>query len=167
MEPRNQRSKEEIAQALISLMREKDFALITNKEITDRALLSHITYYRNFSCKEDVLRFYLHKITDDFIARTGILYDAERFRDYLICLFDHLLDQRALGELLLKAGMLYLIKDEFDRIFSGKARDGKELYHYYFLAGGLYNLYYLWLKDGCALTPAALAELFSDFKIGG
>lgn len=166
MEPKNEQSKRDIAKALISLMREEDYAKITNKDITDRAKLSHITYYRNFKSKDEIIQYYLYDITDSFIERTKVNYDMLPFHDYLVILFTHLYEQRELGELLLSVGFIHYVKDEFDRIFSAKAKSHNELYSRYFVAGGLYNLYYVWLKNGCKESPEELADLFMDFRVG-
>ena len=53
MELQSDKSKKDIADALISLMKKKDFNKITNKDITNRAGLSHITIYRNFKNKDE------------------------------------------------------------------------------------------------------------------
>lgn len=165
MEPKNEQSKHDIANALISLMHERDYSEITNKDITDRAKLSHITYYRNFKSKDEIIQYFLRNLTDDFIERTKVNYDALPFHDYLVVLFTHLFEQREIGDLLLKAGFIHYIKDEFDRIFSAKARSHEELYSRYFVAGGLYNLYYVWLMNGCMESPEELADMFMGFRI--
>lgn len=61
--------------------------------------------------------------------------------------------------------MIHYIKDEFDRIFSSKAKNKQEQYHYYFISGGLYNIYFYWIKTGCKETPKELSNLFIDFYI--
>ena len=48
-------------------MKKKDYASITNKEITDKAGLSHITIYRNFKNKDEIIKYYLDEITNEFI----------------------------------------------------------------------------------------------------
>ena len=63
-------SKSYIAEALLQLMRTKRFSSITNKNITDRAGVSHITIYRNFSSKEDIIRYYLNSILN--VALFGV-----------------------------------------------------------------------------------------------
>ena len=55
MDTRIEQSKQEIAESLIYLMKKKDFASITNKDITDKAGLSHITIYRHFKTKDELL----------------------------------------------------------------------------------------------------------------
>ena len=60
MELKSDLSKEYIADALISLMKKKDYSSITNKDITDRAGLSHVTIYRNFKNKNEIISYYLY-----------------------------------------------------------------------------------------------------------
>ena len=65
-----------------------------------------------------------------------------------------------------KTTMIHHLKDEFDRIFISKAKsENVEPYHYYFLSGGLYNIYYYWIKNGCKETPIELANKFNNFYI--
>ena len=62
MESKSDLSKKYIAEALIILMKKKKYTSITNKDITDKAGLSHITIYRNFKNKDEILRYYLNDI---------------------------------------------------------------------------------------------------------
>ncbi len=163
MESRSEQSKKYIAEALFLLMKKKDYSKITNKDITDKAGLSHITYYRNFSGKEEVIKYYLDNITDEFIKNSQINYDPKKFKEYIIILFRHLHDTKEIGFLLYKANMIHYIKDEFDRIFYNKARNKKERYNYYFISGGLYNIYYYWIQSGCNESPEELSDMFMDF----
>lgn len=170
MELQSDRSKKDIADALISLMKKKEFNKITNRDITNRAGLSHITIYRNFNNKDEIIKYYLDEITDEFIETSKkekkMLYSPEHFTEYLLTLFNHLEKNKDIGILLYKADMIHHLKDEFDRIFISKAKnENVEPYHYYFLSGGLYNIYYFWIKNGCKETPHELANKFNDFYI--
>ena len=166
MELQSDRSKKDIADALISLMKKKNFDKITNKDITDRAGLSHITIYRNFKNKDEIIKYYLDDLTDNFIKESKILFDSNNFSSYIEKLFIHLEKNKELGTLLYKADMIHHLKDEFDRIFINKAqKENVEPYHYYFLSGGLYNIYYFWIKNGCKETPIELANKFNNFYI--
>lgn len=51
------RTKRDLANALEELLKEKDYAEISVKDIADRALISKNTFYNNFQDKEDLLRF--------------------------------------------------------------------------------------------------------------
>lgn len=165
MELQSDISKKDIADALILLMKKKDYNKITNKEITDKAGLSHITIYRNFKNKDEILKYYLDLITNDFIKSKQVNYDPKHFREYLITLFTHLKEKEDIGILLYKANCIHYIKDEFDKILNNKAQNKKEQYNYYFISGGLYNIYYIWLVNGCIETPIEIADMFMDFYI--
>lgn len=165
MELQSDISKKYIADALILLMKKKDYNKITNKEITDKAGLSHITIYRNFNNKDEIIKYYLDEVTNEFIESKKVNYDPNHFREYLTILFTHLKDKEDIGLLLYKANCIHFIKDEFDKIFSNKAKTLKEQYNYYFISGGLYNIYYNWLVNGCKETPKEIADMFMNFYI--
>lgn len=163
MELKSDLSKKYISEALITLMRKKDYSSITNKDITDKAGLSHITYYRNFSSKDEIIKYYLDEITNEFIIKKKVNYSPLHFKEYIITLFYHLKEKEDIGILLYKANLIHYIKDEFDKIFFNKAKNKKEQYNYYFVSGGLYNIYYNWLINGCKETPEELSDMFMDF----
>ena len=58
--------KNSIVSALIDLMREKNFEAISVSEITARAGVSRVSYYRNFDSKEDILTGSLKDLMDHF-----------------------------------------------------------------------------------------------------
>lgn len=123
MELQSDISKKYLSDALILLMKKKDYNKITNKEITDKAGLSHITIYRNFKNKDEILKYYVDEITNNFIKREKVNYDPNNFRKYLITLFTHLKEKKEIGILLYKANCSHYIKDEFDKIFYSKAKN--------------------------------------------
>ncbi len=165
MELQSELSKKYIAEALISLMKKKDYTSITNKEITDKAGLSHITIYRNFKSKDDIIKYYLNNITDTFIKTSKIIYTPNDFTNYITKLFTHLEKNKDVAILLYQANMIHYLKDEFDRIFLAKAKNSNETYHYAFVSGGLYNLYYYWIKNNFREPPQELANIFNNFYI--
>lgn len=165
MELKSDLSKKYIAEALIYLMKKKDYSSITNKDITDKAGLSHITIYRNFKSKDEIIKYYLDNITDDFIKNSKINYNPNKFKDYIIQLFSHLQANKEVAILLYNANMIHYLKDEFDRVFLAKAKNISEEYHYAFVSGGLYNIYYYWIKNNCIETPMEIANMFNDFYI--
>lgn len=165
MDTRMEETKKVIAESLISLMKKKKFSSITNKNITDKAGLSHITIYRHFNSKDDIIKYYLNNITNTFIKTSKIVYTPNDFSSYIIKLFTHLEKNKDIAILLYKANMIHYLKDEFDRIFLAKAKNFDETYHYAFISGGLYNLYYYWIKDDFKETPQELANIFKDFYI--
>ena len=56
--------KEYITESLMLLLKKKSFAMITIQEITAKAGVNRSTYYRNFTSKTEIIKYYfdnLHK----------------------------------------------------------------------------------------------------------
>lgn len=158
-------SKEAISNSLMQLLNEKEYFKITIQDIVDRAKVSRMAFYRNFNNKDEIIKYYLDNITDNFIKSSKIIYDPNNFSTYIIKLFTHLENNKDIGILLYKANMFHYLKDEFDRIFLSKANSQSEEYLYAFLSGGLYNIYYYWIKNNCKETSQELANIFDNFYI--
>jgi AcrR family transcriptional regulator len=62
-------TKECMATALLMLMEEKPYDEISIQEITNRAGFSRMTYYRNYTCKEDIIVLYLLDRAGDFTEK--------------------------------------------------------------------------------------------------
>ena len=62
-------SPQRIVAALTELMSEQDYASITITEITQRAGVSRMTYYRNYSSKEDILRKFMEDVGERIHAK--------------------------------------------------------------------------------------------------
>ena len=144
----NEIVRESITIALIEKMKKKEIKDISVVELVEKAGVGRVSFYRNFSGKEDVIRQHLDAITDDFIYQTGIDYYKLDIKSYITLLFTHLYHHRELAEILIKSNILHLVKDEFDRIFLKKDIQNAGKYNLYFLAGGLYNIFYHWAMEG-------------------
>ncbi len=55
-----------IAEALLLLMKDKNYNDITIGEITERAGVNRSTYYRHFETKESIIQFYLDSIMEEY-----------------------------------------------------------------------------------------------------
>ena len=62
------RSKKEITQALLTLMRQHPYSQISVKQIIMEAKLARKTFYRNFENKDDVLLSLLRSILSEYYA---------------------------------------------------------------------------------------------------
>ena len=58
--------KECIVKSLVSLMKEKEFKNISITEITKKAGVSRMAYYRNYNFKEDILNDYMTTLIEDY-----------------------------------------------------------------------------------------------------
>lgn len=152
-------SKGYIAEALILLMRKKDFSLITNKNITDKAGVSHITIYRNFSNKEEIVKYYLKNMFNDWKLRwkddENIAYQIFSF----FCIHKDII------ELLYKANLQFLLISNILEI-NGYEKDEPPAIAYskvtvaYLIFGWCDE----WYKRGMLETPEEMARLFSQNK---
>lgn len=82
--------KECIADSLLRLLRTKPLEAITIREITELANVSRVTYYRNFTSKEEVIEFKLDKLMTDWIEHEKTIRNtsacelAIRFSSFLL-----------------------------------------------------------------------------------
>ena len=149
---------ESITLALIQLMEKKDFDTITITELTKRAGVGRVSFYRNFEDKTDVLRHYLNDIQYEFMVSRKQLRHESSFSEYISDLFSHLSNYKDLAKLLLKANMFYLVKEQFDFVFDNLKTTSEEEVALFFLSGGLYNAFYYWTFNNFEESPQKIAE---------
>ena len=101
---------ESITIALIQLMDKKDFNDISITELTKRASVGRVSFYRNFEDKTDVLRKYLNDIQYEFMLSRETNRHDSNFTEYITELFAHLYNYKELARLLLKADLFSLVK---------------------------------------------------------
>lgn len=156
-------SKKVISEALIALLQEKEYHKITIQEITDKAGVSRMTYYRNFANKDEIVMYYLTRITDDFVERSGISLKNMQLREYMVILFKHLMEYKTLSLILLRVGFYDYLRQIFDRYYLQLADNEEEKYQYYMLSGAVSNLYYHYLLGNRRETPEELADRLAGF----
>lgn len=148
---------EYIMTALLQLMEKKSFDQVSVTELCEKAGVSRMTFYRSFDGKTDVLRKKCAAITDEFVRTSGISYRKDPLRSYFTKLFTHLLNNRGTALLLLRDGLLWVVKDDIDRVFLTAYAGVYEEYKTRFITGGIFDVYRLWLENGCRETPEEMA----------
>ena len=146
-----------ITKALLILMKKEKYKDITITEICEKAGTTRMSFYRNFSSKEDILKKWVTEITDNFLLISGISYKTDSSRVYFIKLFTHMEQHKAICLSLYEANLIYLVKEQFDRVFVSIHHNEYDDYKSYFLSGGIYNVFLLWLMNGCKESPQELA----------
>ena len=99
--------KEYISKSLLILMAQKDFLNITINEITDKAGVNRSTYYRNFSSKEDIVKFYFSNIMQNYLDEYKTSKNHS-FENYMLTLFKHFHKYKKELLLIYKNGLAYL-----------------------------------------------------------
>lgn len=161
-------AKECIVEALIKLLEEKPFSAITISELTAKAGVSRMTYYRNYNKKEDIFEQYLKDASEYYgkevqeLMLQGNYYDEKNLTQCFGYLKEHsrflnCLLNNGFGDLLRITICNYVLQTWY------KPEDGK--HHYYKLqafAGALYNLYIAWSLEGMKESPEELAQLICE-----
>jgi AcrR family transcriptional regulator len=151
--------------ALMQLLKEKPLYDISISELTEKAGVSRMAYYRNYKSKEDIFSLYMEDIINDYkedrktYTCQGIYYDTtnlihcfsyfKKYQNYLESLF-----QSGLSHVLLNAISNYMTETWL------KPEDNIE--HFYTLqafTGSLFNLYISWTLHGAKETPEEMAQI--------
>ena len=154
-----------LAHALMELIEKKPLEEISITELTKKAGVSRMSYYRSFTSKQHILEEYLQTIVrrfrmegekNGYLGRDHsyeqLLYAFRFFRHYsryALCLH-----QANLSSILLDGLNQYM--DRY--ILPPNAPFGKRCKTYAY-AGALYNLYIQWLKDGMQESEEKMAEI--------
>ena len=153
---------EYITISLFELMKVKPYNDISITEITDKAKVNRVSFYRNFTSKEDIIDKWIKSTTQNFLSKSDISYQKDSTIDYFTKLFSHLEKYKTEAMLIYKANLFNLLKDEFDNNLINLHKKEYSNYKSYFLAGGIFNVYYFWLINGCIETPHRVAEKLVD-----
>ena len=138
--PQKAQSKQWLAEALLTLLKNTPYQEITITALTQQADLARRTFYRHFTTVDDVMTYYLEHICDEFIAQLADLTQLD-FQTLMLRFFDFWQDYRIFLHSLAINQRLFLLLQVFmpklrDRLI-GEAVDPEV---YYFIAGGLWNL---------------------------
>ena len=142
-----------MVQALIQLLQTKSLSNITITELTERAGVSRMTYYRNYHSLDEIFSSYLKDLVDAYRTDVATWTDKGNYNDYrnmLHCYeyfyhykeFIACLVRTGLGHLLLQALDDYILETYYTE---DKGRD-----FYYTLrafSGSLYNIYVTWILE--------------------
>jgi len=150
-----------ITEALLIMIRKMPYSEITISSLCKKAGVTRMSFYRNYTTKEDVLRAWIADITDDFLKKSAISYKNDTTTEYFRKLFTHLRSHKDICLAIYRAGLIHLIKDQFDQVFLALHKEEYDEYKSYFLAGGVYNIFLIWLIHGCKETPEELAAKVS------
>lgn len=155
MELRSEQSKKYLAEALIILMKKKEFSKITNKDISHKAGLSEITVYRNFKNKEEIVKFYLKMRFSDLDK----LWNRKENIGYQI--FNFFWKNKDIIDLLYRANLQYLLIDNILELCDYKKEDSDvEAYSKVTVAYLIFGWCDEWYKRGMKNTPEEMAQYF-------
>ena len=147
-----------ISQALLLLMRTTPFSAITIGELTKKAGVNRSTYYRHFTSKEAVLRYYLASVMEEYQTRFAAGGSRE-YRFYLETMFESFYARRSDLLLIHRAGLSHLLMDVLMECFRFKDLPEAEQYRASYHIGGIYSNLLLWFSRDMRESPKEMTEL--------
>ena len=160
-EQKNTYVKQTITMTLLTLLKEKPLSDITVSELTGKAGIGRVSFYRNYQSKEDILK----KESDRLIREWGRLYesDPESAPETLFpSLFDFYRDHRDFYTTLYKAGLSSIMMETIlSTIRITPEMQNLEAYLKSFWAYGIYGWLIEWIRRGMPESGKELSALFS------
>ena len=163
----NTRVKKAITRAFFALLEGgKPFDQISVSEITNRAKVSRMAYYRNFNSKLEILEYFLAQIFETMTKELGEdmeFWTIEYGRVYYRVMKEHrdsilLLDRLGFSGLILNA-----FNATNEEVAGDMPRSPIERYKLYYAAGASYNAMIHWLKGGCKESAEEMSQHFLEF----
>ena len=151
-------SKDCFYNALVEIMKEKDFELIQINELCKRAGFNRSTFYRNFNSKMDVL---MNKFKEEAKKYQELVKDSidQSFTYKAIKLFELL---RCSNHLFIQMRKAKLDQEMFEEFFNIYPVDSNLTFSPYamtFKAGGVYMVIMKWMENGMKESDVEMANL--------
>jgi AcrR family transcriptional regulator len=160
-EQKNTYVKKQITAALLALLKEKPLSDISVSELTNKAEINRVSFYRNYQSKEDILK----EESDRLIKEWGMLYESntESAPETLFpSLFDFYRDHRDFYTTLYNAGMSSIMMETIiGTIQITPEMQNLEAYMKSFWAYGIYGWLIEWIKRGMQESGKELSTLFA------
>lgn len=153
------KSKNYIIEGLFQLMERKDFKDITITDISKRAGVNRVTFYRNFDSKEDIIRIYLEESFKEWGRRWEECGDP----NIAFQIFKYFDEQRRIIPLLYKANLQYLLEEKI-LIACGYKEDDTDVIAYgkSMFAYAVFGWCTEWFKRGMKETAEEMARIFEQ-----
>ena len=155
--------KDCLLQALLALMDEKPFQEISISDITRRASVSRMAYYRNYSSKEEILTSHLEEEISQYelFTRPNNSGELRITQKNIARLFEHCREEKKFVLACDNAGLGYYILDAFTvylhRYFIREEKRREYILNAY--ASALYSTIVKWLRNGAGEKPEQMAEM--------
>lgn len=166
----NRLAKESIFTALMILMKEKNFNDISITEITKKAGVSRMAYYRNYNYKEDILAECLDQIFEEYLKEVVKYEKGDKYQQALL-FFSHYRKHQELVKNLIKSNLTHLILESYDKSLCYLFRNVFSMDDYYeehedyiieYNSGGLYKILIAWIKKGMKESDEEMAKILSS-----
>ena len=163
-------TKESIFSALMILMKHKNLHEISITEVTKRAGVSRMAFYRNYNVIEDIITSFLDELFEEYSRDLSIYEKKDGYES--VCLYfayfrkhDQLINnliKANLDNLIFERGVAYLHSFSKDIVCKKSYPPTKERYNIEFIAGGFYKVLIEWAKSGMKESNEDMAKMLYD-----
>ena len=157
------KSKDKIVKSLIELMETHEFEEITVKDISELAEVNRSTYYRNFKSKEDIIKYKLESIMDEYMGEFESKTDKTK-ETYIRTILETFLKHEEFLKIIHKQNQSYILQKVLVNYFNNILREAskKEMYQVYYHIGGIYNFIICWIENDMKDQPESLAKIGAE-----
>ncbi|MGM0215863.1 TetR/AcrR family transcriptional regulator [Enterococcus sp. AZ109] len=170
-------TKQWIVEALIRLLKRKNYSDITITNITDEALLGRRTFYRHFKSKDEVVELISLQLVDGFADRL-LVEKAETFDEIMKTYFTFWEENIELFLLLNKARLLYYIEENIETMIvkvalkvghvAGDTADAMKIvenhkYEFAYKLAGFWKLTLVWSEEMPRKSASEMSQLIVEF----
>lgn len=153
--------KECLSDALIRLMREKDFEKISIKEIADTAGVGRATWFRNYTSKNEALTFKFVQVwnrwADEHAIAVRNRFDLANAKNF----FQFNYEIKHILQIVYASNMRSAIYDAFYQVMMPQySANAKEYYQARFYSYGLFGLLDEWIKRGFKESVEEMVIIF-------
>lgn len=163
--------KQDMYKALLRLMGDKTFSSISVSDITSKANVSRMAFYRNYNAIEDILTEHLVEVVEEYRAKESDTESKTVFyeKKYMLRCFRFFYLHREFIDALITAGMgdLFLAKiTEYliQKWIDAEKGTREEKLRISAFAGAIYNMYREWSKGDFLELPEDVATILYDLR---
>lgn len=173
---RIQKTKDEIANALCSLLETEQYDVITIQEIADSCSVTRRTLYRHFKTKDEILHHCFKGCATQF--STYIATHAPKdYREFCVVYFSFWIENMNMLTILNKSGIMYRFASEFESLVMMMSsqighvspeenaklhENSKYKYHFAYRTAGFWHVTELWSQSSPLLSPEEMADIMME-----
>lgn len=150
-----------ISESLLILMQSIPYSDISICQIAEKAGVNRSTYYRHFTSKESIIKYYYQNLLSEFRQYYLELKTTVKLEHYLECMFSFFLNHKKYLLLLHQHKLSYLLLDSLNVTFTENIRnkESENLFSIYYHVGGIFNNFNLWFDFKMEQTPEKMAKI--------
>ena len=165
-------SQKMIVDALLELMKNKEFSKISIKELCSKAMVSRQTFYSLFDSKEEVIGLHLDTLFDAYIKKIEAPKKELTVKEICDITILYLIEEESLIQLMVRSNLDHVVKTKIENYLSSighllytSEREHQE-YAIAFLAGALMSVIFQAVKNNDLKNSSMLSQLIEDLITG-